>query len=379
MHRLTRIAALLAAVLMLAACCILSGCDDEVIVREPIEGPPPTQAPTETIAPTETPEPTPTPVPSFTLPPTLAPTPEPTAVELKEGTTSPEVRALQERLAELGYLDLGDQPFTDYYGPATRAAVERFQSQNGFDPDGIVGTGTLAAIQADNAPHAQDPTPAPEQQQQPGSGVLSGITIGLDPGHQARGNNEHEPIAPGSSQTKPKVSSGTAGVSTGVSEYIVNLSVGLRLRDILEGYGANVIMTRDTNDVNISNAERATMMNNAGADLVVRLHCDGEDDSSLHGAFILVPVGQYVSDDVERVSRNAAETVLEAFVQTTGAKNRGISERDDQTGFNWSTVPVINIEMGHMSNPDEDQRLASDDYQQLCAEGIAQGLLNYFS
>lgn len=368
MHRLNKAAA---AVLFIAFVCVLcAACDNTLLAREPIEGPPehtlppletPTPEPLPSVLATAVPVPTPVPTPEMTPPPT----PEPTPMHFEEGMIDPAVRDLQRRLMELGYLPLSEDQLTDKYGPATKQAVEAFQRQNGLDVDGVAGESTLAAIFAPDAPQA---VRLP----------LSGITIGLDPGHQAHGNNEQEAVAPGSSETKPKVSSGTAGVSSGVSEYVVNLAVGLKLRDILEDLGANVLMTRESNDVNISNAERAQMMNSAGVDLVVRLHCDGEDDASRNGAFILIPVGPYAAE-IEGASRSAAEAVLSAFVAETGARNLGLSERDDQTGFNWSTVPVINIEMGHMSNPAEDERLVSDSYQQLCAQGIANGLVDYFS
>ena len=370
MHTNTHRAAAFAAALILVVCCAAAGCDSNaIILRDPVEGPPATTAPAESAAAAETEQApsrtaAPTPVPA-TPSPTEVPTPEPTPVRYEEGMRDPEVMQIQERLRELGYLHLGEDELTDYYGPATRQAVERFQRQCGLGVDGIAGETTLSRLNAADAPVCTLP--------------LTGLTIGIDPGHQARGNNEQEPVSPGSSQTKPKVSSGTEGVSSHVAEYVVNLAVGLRLRDLLEEQGANVLMTRDTHDVNISNAERAQMMNDAGADLVVRIHCDGEDDSSRNGAFVLIPVGSATSAEVQSASRVAAESVLGAFVAQTGAKNLGLSERDDQTGFNWSTVPVINIEMGHMSNPAEDQKLVSEDYQALCAQGIANGIIAYFS
>ena len=298
--------------------------------------------------------------------PTPEPTPEPTPL-LKQGVTDERVSELQRRLSELGYL--GEGKDTGYFGSETETAVRRFQRSATLTDDGIAGEETLAALFADDAPEYTGPAV---------SGSLAGVRIGLDPGHQARGNSASEPVAPGSSETKAKVSSGTQGVSSGVPEYKVNLSVGLRLRSLLEAAGAEVVMTRETDDVDISNSERAQKMNDAGVDLVVRLHCDGEDDPSRNGAFILIPAGSYTTG-IQAESRSAAEDVLAAFVETTGAKNLGLSERSDQTGFNWSTVPVINIEMGHMSNAAEDERLASDAYQQLCAEGIATGLIRHFS
>lgn len=207
---------------------------------------------------------------------------------------------------------------------------------------------------------------------------LSGLVIGLDPGHQTHANSEQEPIAPGSSETKKKVSSGTQGRFTGVTEYEVNLKVGLKLKSILTALGATVIMTRETNDVDISNSERAIMMNEAGADLVVRIHCNGSDDSSKHGAFVLIPSNDCTAA-INDASKAAGQCIVDAFTASTGAKNLGLQPRSDQTGFNWSTVPVCNIEMGYMTNEEEDNLLITDDYQNLCAQGIANGIADYFS
>lgn len=298
-----------------------------------------------------------------TLPPEPAATPDPL---LKREVSSEKVAELQERLIELGYLREGKT--TGYFGSETEEAVKKFQQAASLTADGIAGDETLAALFSDTAPENTFVA----------AGSLAGIRIGLDPGHQARGNSSQEPVAPGSSEMKAKVSSGTQGVASGVPEYAVNLQVALKLRELLQDAGAEVIMTRDTNDVDISNSERAQMMNDAGVDLVVRIHCNGENDSSRTGAFILVPSGSYTTA-IQEKSRQAAEAVLPAFIESTGANSLGYSERSDQTGFNWSSVPVINIEMGHMSNAGEDQKLVSEAYQDLCAQGIANGLRAYFS
>lgn len=213
----------------------------------------------------------------------------------------------------------------------------------------------------------EEPTPALMQR-------LSEISVGIDPGHQLKQNTEKEAIAPGSSEMKAKVSSGTAGVRTRVPEYQVNLEISLQLRDALEALGCTVYMTRETNDVNISNQERAIMMNELGVDLALRLHCNGSENSSANG------VGLYVTKtgDIAEESAKAAEYILPAIIEATGARADGIFKRDTYTGQNWSTVPCIMVEMGFMSNPEEDVKLNDPAYQQLLVKGMVEGICQYF-
>lgn len=204
---------------------------------------------------------------------------------------------------------------------------------------------------------------------------LSGCLIGLDPGHQAHGNSEQEPIAPGSSQTKAKVSSGTAGVSTGIAEYVTNLEIGLQLRDRLEELGAQVVMTRDTHDVDISNIERAQLMNEAGVQLCLRLHCNGSENREVQG---LTLYAKATGEGAEE-SAALAQALLEPMLSSTGARDRGIILNDNYTGQNWSLVPCVMVEMGFMSNPGEDELLNSPEYQRKLVEGMAQGIANYLN
>jgi len=210
---------------------------------------------------------------------------------------------------------------------------------------------------------------------------LAGFIIGLDPGHQTHANSNLEPLAPGSSDMKKKVSSGTQGRYTRVPEYVVNLQVGLKLKEKLEELGATVVMTRTKNDVNISNAERAVMMNKAAVNCWLRIHVNGNSNGSVHGISILAPVkGTMNTKDasVQEKSVELAKTLLAPVISCTGAKNNGVPLRSDQTGFCWSSVPVCNIEMGYMTNETEDKLIVTDDYQNKVVDGLAQGFLNYF-
>jgi len=232
---------------------------------------------------------------------------------------------------------------------------------------------TKAPVQAQMSPQSDVPQGIPESDK-----PLFGLVIGLDPGHQKHSNKKLEPVAPGSSVMKKKVSSGTRGVATGIYEYRVNLAVGLFLKDMLEEAGATVIMTHVKADVNISNVERAELFNENKVDLGVRLHCNGSMDRSVRGAFMLVPKSKdhpYYDDCVL-----AAKTILTAYGSETGLDvSKGITYRSDQTGFNWCTQPITNIEMGHMTNPEEDRRLTDADFQRKMAQGIFNGIVAYFA
>lgn len=203
--------------------------------------------------------------------------------------------------------------------------------------------------------------------------ALQGLKIGIDPGHQAHANTQQESIAPGSSETKAKVASGTRGVATETPEYQVNLEVSLLLRDLLTALGAEVKMTREENDVDISNQERAIMMNEWGADFVVRIHCNGSSDHTASGAGTYVRKTGTAAQESEELGR----CLLNAICEATGAKKTGVYKRDTYTGLNWSTVPCVLVEMGFLTNAEEDRRLTDPEYQRLLVYGMAQGMLEY--
>jgi N-acetylmuramoyl-L-alanine amidase len=206
---------------------------------------------------------------------------------------------------------------------------------------------------------------------------LAGKVIVIDPGHQAHADYGLEPIGPGSSHRKAKVSSGTSSVLTGVPESQVALEVGLKLRDALSALGIKVVMTRASQDVDIPNSVRAQIGNTAGADLAIRLHCNG-GNSSAHGLFTLYPASiKGWTDDIFAASKRAAAIVQRDLIAATDAQDRGLQQRSDLTGFNWSDVPVVLVEMGFMSNAAEDRQLRSGAYQDKIVQGFVAAVVEY--
>jgi N-acetylmuramoyl-L-alanine amidase len=200
----------------------------------------------------------------------------------------------------------------------------------------------------------------------------------IDAGHQAKVNLKREPIGPGSSTRKPAVAGGTSGVVTHKAESLINLQVALKLRKQLEARGVKVIMVRTSQNVNISNSQRAKIANSAKADLLIRLHCDSAG-SKTRGVLTLVPGKNKWTGPIVKPSATAGTAVHKAVLSSTGAKSRGISRRTDMSGFNWSKVPSVIVEMGVMSNRTDDRLLASAAYQNKLAVGISNGVMKYLA
>ena len=118
--------------------------------------------------------------------------------------------------------------------------------------------------------------------------------------------------------------------------------------------------------------------NESGADICVRIHADGAAGSA-RGATVLCSSAsnRYVSKLYSK-SKQLSEALIRAYCKKTGLRSRGISYRDDLTGTNWSTVPTTLIELGFMTNSQEDRFMASDSGQKKMVKGMADGIDTYF-
>ena len=115
--------------------------------------------------------------------------------------------------------------------------------------------------------------------------------------------------------------------------------------------------------------------------LEIILVVDGSTDSSAQGAMTLCPTPQspYPIGTLYDQCRLLSDTVLDSLVAATGARKEMVWETDTMSGINWCQIPVTIVEMGYLSNPEEDQRLNDPAYQTKLVQGMANGVDQYFA
>ena len=209
------------------------------------------------------------------------------------------------------------------------------------------------------------------------------IMVAIDASHQGTDADltEEEPAGPGSETMIKGFSEGTSGTATGLEENELNLEVATKLKEILEERGYEVFMTREDADTQLSEVERAELVNASDAQILISLHANGGDDSSERGACVQAPSYEnpYIIDtDIVKKSNALADIVLQSYCNQTGLTEKGLYNVDSRAQINWSKIPVIVLEMGFMSNTEDDTYMAEDTNQQKMAEGIADGIDLYF-
>lgn len=213
-----------------------------------------------------------------------------------------------------------------------------------------------------------------------GNGTNADKVIVIDAGHQHRGMTEPEPNGPGSEVMKAKVTGGTVGNFTGLKESILNLRVSEYMRDILLAKGYSVVMVRESEDVKISNIERAEMANAHNAAVFVRVHANSSSDPETSGALTICQTAQNpYNGELYGECRKLSEIMLDVFCRVTGMNKCKIWETDTMTGINWCKVPATIMEMGFMSNEHDDRLLNTDEFQHKAAEAMCEGIEEYLN
>jgi len=216
-----------------------------------------------------------------------------------------------------------------------------------------------------------------EESAEPVANPYEGKTVCIDPGHQVA-LAEKEWTDPGMSRKNP-ADNGARGVATGNPEYLVTIDVGIKLKSLLEKDGMDVVMTRESNGVDLSNINRAEIANNAGADLYVRIHCGNSSDTGKSGTATLYPASTEWTESIFEASKTAALFVQEELVKSCSTNDLGVFGLHDKSGFNWSRVPVIEAEIAFLSNTENDELLATDEFRWKAAWGLRNGIIQYFS
>ncbi len=218
--------------------------------------------------------------------------------------------------------------------------------------------------------------------------ALQGHTIVVDAGHNG-GNGAHgadisRPIFIGT-QSRACDTTGTQTAS-GYPEHAYTLDVALRLRDLLSGAGANVVMVRaDDTGWGPCIDERAYVGNRAHAEAGISIHADGGPTSG-RGFHVNMPANiPGYTDDIYTASHQLGLSLRDAYEVGTGMPpanyigSDGLIERRDFGGLNLSDVPKVLFETGNMQNATDAGLLQNADYRERIAHALATGFANYFA
>ncbi len=228
--------------------------------------------------------------------------------------------------------------------------------------------------QVQNTTKKEIKTPSEKQK------IAKKIVITLDPGHQMKANIGQEPVAPDATETKYKATVGSMGIVTRRPEYVITLEASKMLRKNLEKKGYQVELTRNTNNVDLSNLERAKIANKNKSALFIRVHADGAENMNAKGFSIITPSqNNPYTKDVFKESQKASKTIVQNVGKEFLLYQNGIIYRSDLSGFNWSKVPVILIELGYVTNPVDDQNLSNKKYLEKLTTTIAKGVDKYLN
>jgi len=243
----------------------------------------------------------------------------------------------------------------------------------------IAEKGTEIRLTVSKGPRKEPELPdfslSSKEQAENGSTPVAGKTVCIDPGHQIP-PAEDEWADPG--MTKRNAGEpGVNGILSGNPEHLLALDIAMKLKTLLEKDGVNVVLTRDSGDVNRTNIMRAEIASNADANLLVSIHFNFTEDTRESGCATLYPARNRWTDAIYEKSKTAALYVQEELVKSLDAKDVGVFARNEMTLFNWSSVPVIQVLPAYLSNQEEDEKLTHDDYRWKVAWGLRNGIIRY--
>lgn len=256
-----------------------------------------------------------------------------------------DVAALQERLAVLGVLPA---PVDGIFGVQTEAGLRELQRGLGVEPDGVCGPATLRALDTlARAVGGGDPWALREEAHVAGAGPsLAGKVVLLDPAHGAG-----DPGATG----------------YGLTEADVALDLARRIQGRLATTAARAVLTRSVATCP-SDEERAATAVQAGADLLLSLHCDA------HASPLAAGVSTFYWGDARVGARSATGSHLAELVQReVVARTRLVDLRTHPCTFDilrLTPMPAVQLELGYLTNEQDARRLADGTFRDVVAEAV---------
>lgn len=179
---------------------------------------------------------------------------------------------------------------------------------------------------------------------------LIGKTIVIDPGHGG-------------------VDMGATG-RQGTREKDINFDVSMRVKEKLEDAGSRVVMTRN-DDIFISLYERSYIANSLYADLFVSIHTNFHPKSEVKGMEVYYYQGR--SD-----SALLAKSIIGKMIEKTQMNSLGV-KTNDFVVIREAQMPSALVELGFLSNYDEENMIRSEPFREKAAEGIFQGIIEYYN
>lgn len=156
-----------------------------------------------------------------------------------------------------------------------------------------------------------------------------------------------------------------------VFEKDVTLEISKKVAKILSNQNDIQVVISRTEDRYLSKEDRANMANSQNADVLVSIHLNAQQgDNSASG------VESYYSPKSQDDSNILAKKIQDTIVSYIDVRDRGVKQGNLEV-LNRAGMPAALIECGFLTNPEEEQKLLSDSYQNKLAEGIAQGILSY--
>ncbi len=221
--------------------------------------------------------------------------------------------------------------------------------------------------------------------------ALAGTTVFLDPGHQGTGHSENltRQVDDGRGSTKDCQTTGMTSLN-GIPEHTINWNVAQLIEASLESLGATVVTSReDDSGWGGCVDERAAMASRSGADVAVSIHADstGATDDNRRGFHLIVPslpIPDQAANSAQSVGGRAASTLMRDAYERAGFAPAnyagavdGVAERSDVAGPALTGVPLVFVEMGNGSNPEDAAVLETSEGQLEHAIAITTGIIDF--